>query len=99
MLVGAARNQDRLDRFASTTSPHGNLACVWNCPSLDEVVPETQVERIDIDPDSHTFTGDVWLLFHGSVVPARLPEAVLYALVTLPNHVKVTWAMCAAFGR
>jgi glycosyltransferase involved in cell wall biosynthesis len=32
---------------------------------------------------------DLWLLYHGSIVPSRLPEAVVRALPLLPAHVKL----------
>lgn len=50
---------------------------VWNCPDLAEVRP----------PRSATTREALGLLFQGSIVPARLPIAVLQAMAQLPETV------------
>ena len=50
---------------------------VWNCPSLAEVRP----------PRGATGREGVRILFHGSIVPARLPLAVLRAMTKVPENV------------
>jgi glycosyltransferase involved in cell wall biosynthesis len=52
-------------------------ARVWNCPSLAEVR----------QPRAGSLREEVGVLFHGSIVPARLPLAVLHALSKLPQSV------------
>ena len=48
-----------------------NVACVWNCPSRAEVGPPHPVG----DQQS------LWVLYHGSIVPSRLPSTLVAALV------------------
>ena len=52
---------------------------VWNCPSVEEVTP----------PRPAHDGGDLWVLYHGSIVPARLPVSVVDALALLPEKVKL----------
>ncbi len=52
---------------------------VWNCPSRDEVSPRRPAHN------GH----DLWVLYHGTIVPPRLPLSVLEALTRLPERVKL----------
>ncbi len=52
-------------------------ACVWNCPGLYEVPASPRA--LSQPP--------VWVLYHGSIVPERLPPVVLDALALLPESV------------
>jgi glycosyltransferase involved in cell wall biosynthesis len=76
-------NEQRLERFAAEVGrPIGgarSTILVWNCPSLKEV-PEPRI------PHSG---GDLWVLYHGSIVPSRLSTAVFEALAMLPEAVKL----------
>lgn len=56
------------------------VLCVWNCPSRSEAIPERPVTA-----DSTDF----WLLYHGSIVPDRLPLTILEAMATLPSCMKL----------
>jgi glycosyltransferase involved in cell wall biosynthesis len=60
-------------------TPQEKCVRVWNCPSLAEVRP----------PRAGSARSDVRVLYHGSIVPARLPLAVLHAMTQLPEHVKL----------
>jgi len=71
-------NQTRAAVFAHELS-NGHTACVWNCPNREEAA-WPKMEKND---------GDLWLLYHGSIVPARLPFSVLHALQKLPEQVKL----------
>lgn len=51
--------------------------CVWNCPSTQEVELERPL------PKKERFV----VFYHGSIVPERLPLAVVDALSKLPDHV------------
>jgi len=73
-------NQARLSQFCIQNSGTNAPFCVWNCPALEEV-PGPQ-------PD-HSKHEDLWLLYHGSIVPDRLPLAVLDSLCLLPKSVKL----------
>ncbi len=53
--------------------------CIWNCPSKEEA----STARQPVNGDA------LWLLYHGSVVPSRLPLTVLCALALLPDCVKL----------
>jgi glycosyltransferase involved in cell wall biosynthesis len=56
----------------------GRITCVWNCPARKEAVL-TAPEK-----DS----GDFWLIYHGSIVPDRVPLTLLEAMARLPSFVK-----------
>ena len=68
----------RVEHFSrqNAVSPK-KCARVWNCPSRAEVRPR----RCDPGRDG------VRMLFHGSIVPARLPLAVLHAMTMVPDRV------------
>ena len=52
---------------------------VWNCPNVEDVAqPRTAHEG-----------GDVWALYVGSIVPARLPASIIEALAILPEKMKL----------
>jgi glycosyltransferase involved in cell wall biosynthesis len=71
-------NEKRLARFAAELQPPGRAFCVWNCPALEEVKTPRRKDA-----------GEMWLLYHGTIVPARLPDTILYALAKLPAGVKL----------
>jgi len=72
-------NQQRAERFAQETGRSQTVLCVWNCPSQREVTGQ----------QSDAPAEDLWVLYHGSIVPARLPFTVLDALKQLPANVKL----------
>jgi glycosyltransferase involved in cell wall biosynthesis len=72
-------NQRRAETFARQVGAGVKLLCVWNCPTRDEVSPARP-------PHSR---GDLWVLYHGSIVPERLPVSVVMALTLVPDHVKL----------
>jgi glycosyltransferase involved in cell wall biosynthesis len=72
-------NQQRATQFIAEIGGEVNVVCVWNCPTKDEVSPE----RLSLNG------GDLWVLYHGSLVPSRLPATVLQALKRLPERVKL----------
>ena len=72
-------NERRAGRFAREMRVQRNVACVWNCPSRAEVGPPHPVG----DQQS------LWVLYHGSIVPSRLPSTFVAALVRLPESVKL----------
>jgi len=71
-------NHNRAAVFARELS-NGHTACVWNCPNKEEAAWPKALES----------DRAVWLLYHGSIVPARLPLSVLHALSKLPEQVKL----------
>lgn len=71
-------NAARLKGFAAETGSSRPLFCVWNCPSVQEVSPGRAAAH-----------DGWWVLYHGSIVPARLPLAVVAALTHLPDSVKL----------
>lgn len=82
-LAGRARlcilpNQRRLEKFREATQTNSNLLCVWNCPRQEEIAPPRSPHQ-----------GDFWVLYHGSIVPDRLPPTVIEALAQLPDTVKL----------
>ena len=70
-------NENRADRFKSQTGTERPVVCVWNCPAVEEAIERTALR----DGDSFV------IFFHGSIVPARLPLAVIEALKSLPDQV------------
>jgi glycosyltransferase involved in cell wall biosynthesis len=71
-------NQQRLEYFLRQNSGTKNGMCVWNCPAKDEIT----LRRL---PHS----GEIWLLYHGSIVPDRLPVSLLESLPVLPDKVRL----------
>jgi glycosyltransferase involved in cell wall biosynthesis len=72
-------NERRAEQFTRDMGPDVKVVCVWNCPTKDEVGPS----RPPLNG------GDLWVLYHGSLVPARLPRTVFHALGMLPEWVKL----------
>jgi glycosyltransferase involved in cell wall biosynthesis len=70
-------NALRLQHFAEELGPLRASACVWNCPSVAEVIAQPR------EPVSRR----IQVLYHGSIVPDRLPPTVLQALALLPESV------------
>lgn len=68
-------NQQRVEQFKKIIGDRHKVLCVWNCP--------TQVEATT-KPLSPQKDG-LQILYHGSIVPSRLPTEVLKALVMLPS--------------
>ena len=73
-------NQARIDQFISETKTSKPVFCVWNCPRLEEISSQRSDYK---DRES------IWLLYHGSIVPARLPLSVIKALESLPDIIKL----------
>jgi glycosyltransferase involved in cell wall biosynthesis len=77
-------NRRRAEQFdtevhKSSFNGHRPSMVVWNCPSLEELSA----------PRSAHNGSDLWVLYHGSIVPPRLPLSVLEALTGLPERVKL----------
>lgn len=71
-------NEERAKRFSSELGIGEKVVCVWNCPRKEEVFSERSDRREGLQ-----------LLYQGSLVPDRLPMAVLQALATLPEEVRL----------
>jgi glycosyltransferase involved in cell wall biosynthesis len=69
-------NEQRAKRFAEEIGNGVRVDCVWNCPTRDEVSEARP-----------PLNGALRVLYHGSIVPARLPTTVLTALSMLPDGV------------
>jgi glycosyltransferase involved in cell wall biosynthesis len=68
-------NENRATLFHAETGA-SNVKVVWNCPSLEEVTPP----RSEYGPV-------LKLLYHGSIVPDRLPLTVISALKDVSHPV------------
>jgi glycosyltransferase involved in cell wall biosynthesis len=85
MLARRARfcifpNQQRAECFSRNMPSDRQHLIVWNCPRREEIAPP----RI-------AHTGDrLRVLYHGSIVPDRLPPSVIEALAMLPAGVHLT---------
>jgi glycosyltransferase involved in cell wall biosynthesis len=73
-------NRERAESF-QREHPQAKVLCVWNCPDSEEVAARRPARREAEE--------DFWLLYHGSIVPVRIPPSVLHALQILPVTVKL----------
>jgi glycosyltransferase involved in cell wall biosynthesis len=69
-------NGARAERFASEEGMPKEMRVVWNCPERAEVLSRPTRED-----------GVFRLVYHGTLVPARLPLTVVEALAQLPREV------------
>ena len=72
-------NQARAEVFKLSTKTLRPVLSVWNCPDRSEAT------TIGTAPQSD---GQFILFYHGSIVPARVPLAVLKAISMLPDKVR-----------
>ncbi len=72
-------NEHRAEQFRMDTGTTRPIQCVWNCPRREEIASPRAAELSD----------DIWILYHGSLVPDRLPLIVLEALASLPEKIKL----------
>ncbi|MGH9545458.1 MAG: glycosyltransferase [Terriglobales bacterium] len=72
-------NRQRAEDFRAEIPAARQVLCVWNCPSREELpaLRGASNER------------EFWVLYHGSLVPARLPQTVLHAMLDLPPQIKL----------
>jgi glycosyltransferase involved in cell wall biosynthesis len=77
--VSILPNHQRVKTYIDETRAEAPVICVWNCPAIEDVSP----------PQPPLGNNDIWILYHGSIVPSRLPATVLRALALLPNQVKL----------
>lgn len=81
-------NQLRIARFRLETETRRPVLCVWNCPSLSET------KKIIPSPTGSQFT----VFFHGSIVPQRLPLAVIEALAQCSEEIHLRFAGYETIG-
>ncbi len=74
-----APNEARAHAIRDMLGDEREVHCVWNCPESSEVGPA----RPAWDKSS------LWVGYHGSLVPARLPETMIEALASLPDAVRL----------
>lgn len=72
-------NAERAQRFGNDFGVTAKTHAVWNCPERAEVVTR------DAPSNGQAF----YLLYHGSLVPARLPLTIIEALTELPETVRL----------
>lgn len=72
-------NAARRNLFAREFGTSVKTIAVWNCPVRAEVAP----------PSPKSGRERFRLLYHGSIVPSRLPPTVIDALAQLPEHVQL----------
>ena len=73
-------SERRAEYFARTVANGRPVITVWNCPRREEVISSPKPEP----------GNDLRILYHGSIVPARLPLTVVEALAKLPDEVRLT---------
>jgi glycosyltransferase involved in cell wall biosynthesis len=83
-LAGRARlclapNRLRLEKLLADTGATTRSLTVWNCPSGAEAAT----------PKPASTDGEMRVLYHGSIVPSRVPETLVRALALLPEQVKL----------
>jgi glycosyltransferase involved in cell wall biosynthesis len=74
-------NQERLETFIKATvgKTSEKMFCVWNCPNRGEIFTERSPKT----------DNNLWLLYHGSIVPQQLPETIIQAMAKLPKNIKL----------
>lgn len=72
-----APNADRVARLQAIAPDGAPVACVWNCPRQREAASRSMTSEPDADRN-------LCLVYHGSIVPARVPTALIEALARLP---------------
>jgi glycosyltransferase involved in cell wall biosynthesis len=72
-------NEQRAGRFVQEIGNGVHVNCIWNCPAQEEA----SIARPPLDGAT------LRVLYHGSIVPARLPTTVLAALTMLPECVRL----------
>jgi glycosyltransferase involved in cell wall biosynthesis len=71
-------NRERARLLKEATATNGPIFCVWNCPMRDEIQEPEQRARQD---------QKLILFYHGSIVPSRLPLAVVRAMGDLRENI------------
>jgi glycosyltransferase involved in cell wall biosynthesis len=74
-----APNAQRARAIAEDAGTPIKLACVWNCPRRIEVAATAR----------HDSAHESWIMYHGSIVPARLPRTLIEALTLVNPCVKL----------
>jgi glycosyltransferase involved in cell wall biosynthesis len=87
-VLSVLPNEERRSAF-QTRFPAAKTLGVMNCPLRDEVLARR--ESNPTDPS-------LVLYYHGSIVPERLPEAVIPALAQLPEFVRLRFAGYETLG-
>jgi glycosyltransferase involved in cell wall biosynthesis len=72
-------NRRRVENFRAEIPAARQVLCVWNCPSREELPALCGASN----------KAEFWVLYHGSLVPARLPQTVLHAMRELPPQIKL----------
>ena len=99
-------NDQRGRHLADQTRTTTPVISVWNCPSLEEVLTEgnpgaSQDPRVAISSfprPTKRGEGNLVLFYHGTIVPVRLPLAVLSALAQLPENILLRFAGYETIG-
>ena len=74
-----APNAERGRVIAEDAGAPIRLACVWNCPRKTEVAVTARRDSVR----------ESWIMYHGSIVPARVPLALIQALTLVNPCVKL----------
>lgn len=85
-------NEKRLAHFEKQTGCTGPTYCVWNCPAQSEAkrVCSGRPSRTDgLPKQTEGEEDDFVVYYHGTLTPKRVPLAVVEALDTLPECVRV----------
>jgi glycosyltransferase involved in cell wall biosynthesis len=77
-MVNVIPNEKRATLFAEETATPRPVLTVWNCPARHEVPPPVIKN-----------TSAIRLIYHGSIVPQRLPLSVIDAMVAVQAEVEL----------
>jgi glycosyltransferase involved in cell wall biosynthesis len=72
-------NVERGQLLRQSTGAPSEVVTVWNCPSREELAPQATREE----------HAELILFYHGTIVPARLPLAVLEAVAQVSPNVRL----------
>ncbi len=81
-------NEGRIRQFESEVGNRVKTACVWNCPAAKEASL----------PRSGRDDGHLWVLYHGTIGPIRVPLALVEALHLLPERVRMRFTGYETIG-
>lgn len=88
-VCSVAPNEQRMMQLVKDGAREDRATVVRNYPSVGEVGPERSVCSNPV----------LWLHYHGSLVPARLPLSLIEALALLPSQVKLRIMGFEPYGR
>jgi glycosyltransferase involved in cell wall biosynthesis len=83
VVVSLLPGEKRARQFAAETAAMSPVMSVWNCPARADVTDVAGSERK---------SNNLWLWYHGSIVPSQFPPTVIQALAKTGPEVRLRFA-------